>query len=136
MDRESSPAFAVLRASSKRLLLFIEGEIARQGGGPVTLRMDEFQVVGSRNEVMPGLSEADRLAKIKILETPPDRAVGPLARDRDAETCEDRLGCRSRAAAGAQHRRVCRPSIAATSTSRSSLNPQKLLCLFSCWPDR
>ena len=45
MDRESSPAFAVLRASSKRLLLFIEGEIARQGGGPVTLRMDEFQVV-------------------------------------------------------------------------------------------
>jgi hypothetical protein len=33
MDRESSPAFAVLRASSKRLLLFIEGEIARQGGG-------------------------------------------------------------------------------------------------------
>ena len=64
MDRESSPAFAVLRASSKRLLLFIEGEIARQGGGPVTLRMDELQVVGSRNVVLPGLSELHGLGLI------------------------------------------------------------------------
>jgi len=43
--RTQSHAFAVLRPSSLRLLLFIEGEIARQGGGPVTLYIDQFAVV-------------------------------------------------------------------------------------------
>ena len=31
-DRMKSPAYEVLRASSRRLLLFIKQEIARQGG--------------------------------------------------------------------------------------------------------
>jgi hypothetical protein len=34
-ERTQSHAFAVLRASSKRLLMFIEQEIARRGGGPM-----------------------------------------------------------------------------------------------------
>jgi hypothetical protein len=37
--------------------MFIEQEIARRGGGPVTLYMEEFQVVGRRNVILPGLSE-------------------------------------------------------------------------------
>ena len=32
VTRENSPAYGALRACSRRLLLFIEGEIARQGG--------------------------------------------------------------------------------------------------------
>jgi hypothetical protein len=44
-ERTQSHAHAVLRRSSKRLLLFIEGEIARSGGGSVTLYNDQFAVV-------------------------------------------------------------------------------------------
>jgi len=63
-ERTQSHAFAVLRPSSLRLLLFIEGEIARQGGGPVTLYIDQFAVVGSIRVVLPGLSELTGLGLI------------------------------------------------------------------------
>jgi hypothetical protein len=36
-DRTQGAAYGALRASSKRLLMFIEQEIARHGGGPVTI---------------------------------------------------------------------------------------------------
>jgi hypothetical protein len=47
----------VVRGSSRRLFVFIAHEIARRGGGPVTLNMEEFHVVGRRNVILTGLSE-------------------------------------------------------------------------------
>jgi hypothetical protein len=52
-DRMKSPAYEVLRASSRRLLLFIETEIARQGGGSATIYPDQFRVVGSIRIIVP-----------------------------------------------------------------------------------
>jgi hypothetical protein len=46
-ERTKSPAYLALRASARRLLLFIETEVARQGGGAVTIYADQFSVVGS-----------------------------------------------------------------------------------------
>ena len=60
-DRTQSPAYEALRASSRRLLLFIEGEIARQGGGAVTLFADQLAVVGSIKVIVPGLAELHAL---------------------------------------------------------------------------
>lgn len=56
----------MLRASSRRLLLFIEGEIARQGGNPVTIYADQFAVVGSIRVVLPGLSELHALGLLDV----------------------------------------------------------------------
>ena len=65
-ERTKSHAHAVLRRSSKRLLLFIEGEIARSVGGSVTLYNDQFAVVGSIKVVLPGLSELHALGLIEV----------------------------------------------------------------------
>ena len=56
-DVMQSPAFAVLRASTKRLLTFIETEIERNGGSKVTLYADQFAVVGSRQVIPSGLRQ-------------------------------------------------------------------------------
>jgi hypothetical protein len=69
-ERTQSHAFAVLRPSSRRLLMFIETEIARSGGGSVTLYMDQFEVVGSRSLVLPGLSELHALGLIEVTRLP------------------------------------------------------------------
>jgi hypothetical protein len=69
-ERTQSHAFAVLRPSSRRLLMFIETEIARSGGGSVTLCMDQFEVVGSRSLVLPGLSELHALGLIEVTRLP------------------------------------------------------------------
>ena len=85
-DRTQSPAYEALRASSRRLLLFIEGEIARQGGGRVTIYADQFAVVGSIKVVLPGLSELHALGLIDVKRHTKRRrlrAVGSLARYRD-----------------------------------------------------
>jgi hypothetical protein len=65
-DRTQSTAYGALRASSRRLLLFIEHEIARSGGGSVTLYADQFAVVGSIKVVLPGLSELHALGLIEV----------------------------------------------------------------------
>jgi hypothetical protein len=65
-ERTQSPAYEALRASSRRLLLFIEGEIARAGGGTVTIYADQFAVVGSIRVVLPGLSELHALGLIDV----------------------------------------------------------------------
>ncbi len=69
-DRASSPAYQTLRASSRRLLLFIEGEIARQGGGAVTIYPDQFAVVGSIRVVLPGLVELNALGLLDVKRHP------------------------------------------------------------------
>ena len=65
-DRTQSPAYEALRASSRRLLLFIEGEIARQGGGAVTLFADQLAVVGSIKVIVPGLAELHALGLLDV----------------------------------------------------------------------
>jgi hypothetical protein len=68
MDQRSekmrSAAYGALRASARRLLLFLEREITREGGGAVTLYTDEFAVVGSTRVVRPGLPELQELGFI------------------------------------------------------------------------
>ena len=64
-DRTGSPAFQVLRPSTRRLLMFIDTEVARNGGNPVTLYADQFDVVGSIRVVVPGLSELCGLGLIE-----------------------------------------------------------------------
>ncbi len=65
-DVKQSAAYDVLRASSRRLLAFIEQEIARQGGGNVVLFNDQLEVVGSRRVVGPGLSELNALGLLRV----------------------------------------------------------------------
>ena len=56
MQREESPAFSTLRASTKRLLRYALSEIARNGGGRVVIHNDQLEMIGSRR-ILP-----DRLA--------------------------------------------------------------------------
>jgi hypothetical protein len=77
-DRMKSPAYEVLRASSRRLLLFIETEIARQGGGSATIYPDQFRVVGSIRIIVPGLDELNALGLLDVLRYP-KRAVCKLS---------------------------------------------------------
>jgi hypothetical protein len=67
MDRTSSPAYEILRASSRRLLKFLEGEIQRNGGGNVALFDDQLEVVGSRRVVLPAMSELNALGMFRIV---------------------------------------------------------------------
>jgi hypothetical protein len=68
----------VLRASSRRLLLFIETEIARQGGDSATIYPDQFRVVGSIRIIVPGLDELNGLGLLDVLRYP-RRAVCKLS---------------------------------------------------------
>jgi hypothetical protein len=63
-ERTQSHAHAVLRRSSKRLLLFIDGEIARCGGGSVSIHNDQFAAVCPVKVVLRGL-------KVTGISTPP-----------------------------------------------------------------
>ena len=88
-ERTQSHAFAVLRPSSRRLLMFIETEIARSDGGSVTLYMDQFEVVGSRNVVLPGLSELHALGLIEVTRLPKRHICAMSERWRDIRTMRD-----------------------------------------------
>jgi hypothetical protein len=89
--KTQSHAFAVLRASSKRLLTFIETEIARNGGGPVTLYADQFAVVGSVKVVVPGLSELHGLGLIDWQRHPKRHVISLSARWRMIETAKQAM---------------------------------------------
>jgi hypothetical protein len=87
-DRMKSPAYEVLRASSRRLLLFIETEIARQGGS-ATIYPDQFRVVGSLRIIVPGLDELNGLGLLDVQRFP-KRAVCALSeRWRDVASRHD-----------------------------------------------
>jgi hypothetical protein len=114
-DRTQSPAYGVLRASSRRLLRFIEYEIARSGGDSVTLYADQLAVVGSIRVVLPGLSELSGLGLIDWQRLPKrhcDQPVGSLARYRDGETGNDRQRNRADATHAAVARAVRRKASA------------------------
>jgi hypothetical protein len=62
-----SLAFALLRPSSKRLLAYVEQEIARSGGGNVMLYADQLAVTGSMSKVvLCGLSELNALGLLRV----------------------------------------------------------------------
>ena len=48
MDRTQCPAYLTLRSSTRRLLMFIEGEIARCGTDSVTLYSDQLVAWSAR----------------------------------------------------------------------------------------
>jgi hypothetical protein len=62
--RTQGHAFAVLRPSARRLLLFIETEIARGGSRTIKLYDDQFTIIGSRRVVGPGICELHALGLI------------------------------------------------------------------------
>ena len=84
-----SHAHAVLRRSSKRLLLFIDAEIARCGGGSVSIHNDQFALVGSINMVLPGLSELHALGLLDVTRYPKRQVCAISERWRDIRTMRD-----------------------------------------------
>jgi hypothetical protein len=77
-ERMQSPAYLALRASSRRLLRFVETEIARGGGGRVVIFDDQFAVVGSIRVVLPGIAELKGLGLLDV-ERHPKRYVCALS---------------------------------------------------------
>lgn len=90
-ERTQSVAYGALRASSRRLLLFIDGEIARSGGGTVTLYADQFAVVGSVRVVLPGLSELRALGLIDWQRFPKRHMITLSDRWRAIETARQAM---------------------------------------------
>jgi hypothetical protein len=72
--------------------MFIETEIARQGGGPVTLYADQFSVVGSVRVVLPGLSELQGLGLIDWKRFPKRYVIGLSDRWHNIATVEQAMG--------------------------------------------
>jgi hypothetical protein len=68
--RRHSPAYLALRPSSRRLLMFIETEIARGGVGPVTIFNDQLEMIGSRRVYLPGLYELHALGLVEVTRYP------------------------------------------------------------------
>ena len=65
-DVEQSAAYGVLGASSRRLLTFIEDEIAREGGGNAKIYTDQLEAVCSLKTALPALSELNALGLLRV----------------------------------------------------------------------
>jgi hypothetical protein len=92
MERMQSPAYQVLGTSSRRLLAYVEQEIAKQGGH-ATLYNDQLEAIGSRKVYLAGLSELNALGLLKVMRCPKKHLIGysgPLAQHHDAEAGDDR----------------------------------------------
>ena len=96
-DVKQSPVYEALRASSRRLLMFIEQEIARNGGRPVMLYNDQFAVVGSVRVIPPGLSELHALGLIEVTRYPKRHMCALSERWRDIASKQDALIISARA---------------------------------------
>jgi hypothetical protein len=90
-ERMQSPAYRALRASARRLLRFVETEITRAAGGPVTLYQDQFVVVGSVRVILPGLRELQALGFIDLKRFPKCYLIGLSDRWRGIATAEEAL---------------------------------------------
>jgi hypothetical protein len=66
MQKEQSPAYEILRASTKRLLKFVTSEIARNGGGRVVIHNDQLEMIGSRRIYLTGLFELHTLGLLEV----------------------------------------------------------------------
>jgi hypothetical protein len=78
MDRTSSPAYEVLRASSRRVLRLVESEIMRQGGGSAAVWNDMLECCASRRAYLPALCELAGLGFITV-ERHPKKHICRLA---------------------------------------------------------
>jgi hypothetical protein len=83
MQREQSPAYEILRASTKRLLKFVTSEIARNGGGRVILHNDMLEMIGSRRIYLTGLFELHTLGLLDVERYPKCHACRLSDRWRD-----------------------------------------------------
>ena len=63
-DYANSPAFSVLRPSTRRLLAYIAALVERNNNNPTTIWHDELETVGSRSVIGPGLRELTALGFI------------------------------------------------------------------------
>jgi hypothetical protein len=70
MDRESSPAYEVLRASARRVLRLVESEIERQGGGSAAVHNDYLEICGSRRIWRKAPAELDGLGLLDVMRFP------------------------------------------------------------------
>ena len=93
-ERTRSPAYAVLRASSRRVDRLIQSELARQGGGVATIFNDQFELCGSRRVYRLGAGRDPRAwlgrdrAVSEAVHLPTIRS---LARDAHDAGCVDRF---------------------------------------------
>ena len=83
MQKEQSPAYEILRASTKRLLKFVTSEIARNGGGRVVIHNDQLEMIGSRRIYLTGLFELHTLGLLDVERYPKCHACRLSDRWRD-----------------------------------------------------
>jgi hypothetical protein len=84
-ERNQSPSFLTLRASSRRVLRLIESEIARQGGC-ATIFNDQFEICGSRRVWRPAAAELHALGLVEVVRFPKRYACRPSYRWREVTT--------------------------------------------------
>ena len=88
MQRERSPAYEILRPSSRRLLRVIDTELARNGGATI-IHNDQFEVVGSSTRVvLPGLAELHALGLIEVTRYPKRCRVASSRRWQEITTAD------------------------------------------------
>src|SRR5262245_291916 len=75
MGQSESPAYWVLRPSTRRLLRFIETEVARAGTDRVMLANATLEMIGSRRVYLPGLHELAVLGWIDVERYPKHHAI-------------------------------------------------------------
>lgn len=95
-DRTQSPAYEVLRASSKRLLAFIDAEIERQGGSAV-LFDDQLAMIGSSRVYKFGCRELHLLGFIAFAREHKCNTFTPSQRWRGVRTKDDAMLISARA---------------------------------------
>ena len=83
MQREESPAYEILRASTRRLLKYVISEIARNGGGRVVIHNDQLEMIGSRRIYLTGLYELHTVGLLDVQRFPKCHACQASDRWRD-----------------------------------------------------
>ena len=83
MQWEESPAYEILRASTRRLLKYVMSEIARNGGGRVVIHNDQLEMIGSRRIYLTGLYELHTVGLLDVERFPKCHACQASDRWRD-----------------------------------------------------
>lgn len=94
---QSSPAYEALRPSTRRLLIFLEAEIQRQGGGSATIFADQLEMIGGRRVIVGGVSELHALGLIEAVRRVKRYDIRASQRWRDVKTQRDAVVIAGRA---------------------------------------
>ena len=97
MERNESPAWQVMRPSTRRLLKFIDTEIERQGGGAAVVFTDQLAMIGSRRVYVGGVSELHALGLIEAVRRVKRYDIRASQRWRDVKTQRDAVVIAGRA---------------------------------------